>query len=241
MTKARLSMTLLAAMAASTSAGWAAVQGTSRTTTFVIDPGGSSFVGASGTSTTQIGLNNSAGSLNQTVNLLPLATSIQVSGTGGANTSVSSAADFTTSFPVTITSPGGSGVGWQLGFQIGAGTTSGQSPLTDTIVGGLHQLSLFLNPSGFIVNGSPYTATVEILGDWSGSASHTTATHSAGYTVLDDFVFDGTYTRYSVQNTNFQGSGPSISFSLVPEPGTMAVLSVGLLGAGIARRRARRG
>src|SRR5271155_3044012 len=102
----------------------------SRDTVVTVNTGSSSFGGASLTYMNTMDFDPTAGTLVNTISIVPLATSIDFAGLGGTTVSQPSAPDGTTSVALTVISPGGSGQGWTFDYDAVAGTVLGQSFIT---------------------------------------------------------------------------------------------------------------
>lgn len=210
-----------------------------------IDPGAAgTFAGASMDYNNNFLLSDCRGTTTNIVNARPLATDIKFKGVGDITVDPSSSPNGTPSTEVKVTSPEGVGGGWDFDYRIASSPTAGLSFLQNDVVGGRHVLRFAGGGAGLLEVGGLFTSTVVINGDWSNPASRSPSTaYGSGYAVIQDFVFDGTSTRFAVQNTNYNGTDPGISFYLigapVPEPGTWALLLLGLGAVVVTRRRQR--
>lgn len=216
-----------------------------RSTVTTVYPGAiGTFAGASFSYANTITLNTTPGTLLNAVSIRPGAVGISFGGLNGVNTDVSSAPNGTTTQNVKITSAGLSGSAWRFGFNGTASATPGQTFLTQSFVAGHHVLSFNGGGLNFVDSGGTFTSDVKILGDWSESAVHTAPTFGAGYAILSNFAFDSTYTDFTVQTTNYNGTNPSISFDLeerlatvIPAPASLPLMLTGVIGLMAARSR----
>lgn len=178
-----------------------------------------------------------------TVSARPLATGITFYAVNGATIDPTSSPDGTPVTNVKVTGNGGDGQGWGFDYAVVASPVAGQSFLQQDVVDGHYVLRFNGGGAGLLPSGARFLSSVVIQGDWTAPASHSPVSYGAGYTVDQDFAFDGTSTRFTIETSNYNGTGPSIGFYLigapVPEPGTWALLLLGLgpLVALQARRR----
>lgn len=207
------------------------------TYTYVTPGAAADFSGASYVYNNTLNLDEVAGETGVALSIQPGAQNIVVYGFGGTTVSPTFAPDYTPLVPVSITSPGGPGNGW--GFDYTGGANGFLNP---TIIGGRRALAFSGGGFGVLSNGR-FLSSVIIAGDWSSLANRTAASFGAGYSILDDFAFDGMTTRFTIVTDSYQGINPSISFALlgagVPEPQSWALMLSGfaLIGVGLRRKR----
>ena len=153
----------------------------------------------------------------------------------------------------TITSPG-SGIKFVSGF-----SAFGQNSYNDAQIdyhvsstSGISQVGLFFNGDFY---GQAIASVTEAIFDGStqvGFAKVLCGAGDAGCTQSDEISLNGTYSNLSVQKDIMlagysTGGGSSISYvdqtfndaAPTPEPASFAMLGMGLLGAGLLRRRAK--
>lgn len=209
-----------------------------------VDPGASgTFAGAA------VGYNNSlrmadgfTGDALYSLSALPLATNISFYAVNGATVTPTSSPDGTPVTPVQVTGNGGNGQGWGFDYHIVASPVAGQSFLQQDVVDGHQVLRFTGGGTGLIPTGARFYSSVVIQGDWSSPVSHSPVLYGAGYSLIQDFEYDGFFTRFTIDTSSYNGTNPSIAFYLigapVPEPASGALLLSGLgLVVLLSRRR----
>lgn len=173
--------------------------------------------------------------------IVPGAQGINTYGINGTTTSPTSVPDGSSSYLFTVTPTASPDQGFGLDYFGGA-----TGFIASTTVGGRYALGFSGGGTSGVDIGGRFVSSVVLLGDWSSAASHTPVSYGSGYSVLQDFVYDGTNTRFVISTDDFQGTSPGISFSLlgarigaVPEPATwsMMIVGFGAVGASVRRRR----
>ena len=214
-----------------------------RDTVTTINPGAAgTFAGASFDYANTIKFDKGTGSVGYILNTLPAATGITISALGLSTVSPSSLPDGANSAPVTVTGDSTGSGGWSFHYVGQSSSTPGNSYITNMISGGMYALEFSGGGSNFVDAGNTFDSLVSIMGDFSAGTLHSAVTYGAGYSLVGDFVFNGTYTNVEVKTTSYAlGVNPQIDFTLfgntVPEPGTLALVGAALAGLVATRKR----
>lgn len=236
---------LIAIASAFAGAAWAAPVTVSRDTVTTVATGAAgTFAGASFTYDNTMRFDTGTGSYGVTLNTNAASRNTTLNGLGASTVSPTTLPDGVNSAGISITGDASGNGGWHFNYIGDASSVFGESYLTNTIISGRYALAF--NGGGFnlIDTGGVFTSTVVIDGDWSDSASHTALSFGAGYTLLNDFSYDGgtNKTTVKVQLASWDGTNPDIAFALLgaralPEPGALPLVALALLGGALARRR----
>ncbi len=114
-------------------------------------------------------------------------------------------------------------------------SNAGQGLFATTTTNGVTTLSLLSAPADLAGPNTPYTLNVVLAGDWTQGSQRVNAASfgvASNFVITNNFTFDGTNTYFSAK------SNGNVAGSLVPEPGSVALL-LGLTfsGAALAFRR----
>lgn len=175
------------------------------------------------------------------------ASAISVTGFGGVNVTPTSLPAGTALATITATVPAGGAAGLDIYYSGDSSATPGASFLTTTMALNRYALTFAGGGVNGVNDGGTFDSTVRILGNWSSPSSHSALTFGAGYSLVQDFVYNGAFTTVEVQTTDYDGVNPSIDFTLygntaaVPEPGVWSLLCVGALVLFMRARRRIRG
>ena len=162
------------------------------------------------------------------------ASNTSVTGFGGVVATPTSIAAGTPQAMINATVPAGNAAGLDIYYSGSSSATPGASFLTTADVG-RYTLTFSGGGTNGVDSGGTFDSTVRILGNWSAPASHSALSFGTGYSVLEDFVFNGAFTTVEVQTTDYDGVNPGIGFTLygntvaVPEPGEWSLLCAGAL------------
>ena len=175
------------------------------------------------------------------------ATGIAINGIGGVTATPTSVPAGTPLTTINATVPAGGVGGLDIYYSGDSSATPGASFLTTATALDHYVLAFAGGGTNGVDDGGTFDSTVRILGNWSSPTSHSALSFGSGYTLVQDFVFNGAFTTVEVQTTDYDGVNPSIDFTLygntvaVPEPSGWALLCVGaLVIAARAWRMARR-
>jgi hypothetical protein len=235
-----------AALVSLCAGAWAAPVALTRTTHTTVDVGTpGTFAGASFDYRNTITFDNGAGQYQINLTTVAAATGITLNGLGTTTVAPPTIPNGASTTTVTATSDGSAGSGYQFGYTGLASSTPGNSFISNTTAGGVYELYFSGGGSNALDVGGDFYSEVDILGDFSSAGSHGGLSYGAGYTLVNDFTFDGTYTKVTVETRSFNGTNPSIQFALygnslsVPEPGGLPLVGAALLSLFGLRRPSR--
>ncbi len=172
------------------------------------------------------------------------ASTASLTGFGGVSVTPTSVPAGTAVATIDATVPASGGAGLDIDYSGSSSATSGASFLTTTTALDRYALTFTGGGTNGVDDGGTFDSTVRILGNWSSPSSHGALTFGAGYTLIQDFVFNGAFTTVEVQTTDFDGVNPTIDFTLygstvpVPEPSEWSLLVAGALVLAVRARRA---
>ncbi len=128
---------------------------------------------------------------------------------------------------------------YDWGYDTPVGADFSQSFITSGLEAGRYALYFSGGGSGGTGFGDTFVSTIYILGDWSNPANRSALSHNAGWTITENFFYNGVdRTIISGYTEDYDGTNPGFAFTLygdrvpgtpVPEPSTGLLAAAGVL------------
>lgn len=128
---------------------------------------------------------------------------------------------------------------YDWGYDVPVGSNFSESFIVAGVESGRHALYFNGGGAGGTGLGDVFVSTIYILGDWSSPANRSALTYNPGWTITEEFLYNGVdRTIISGFTDDYDGTDPGFQFTLygdrvpgtpVPEPGAVSLTAAGLL------------